>query len=165
MKEMESLLKTFADGLKTLAQGVAAVACKLEEFSKAEPEAEPEAKPKAKAKPGPKPGRKPGPKPGPKPGSKPGPKPGAKKKAAPAKKTRAPRRKKIIAKKPGPKKKARGDASEAVLKLVANVKEGVKTAYLKEETGFDDKKIRNIIYKLKKQERIKSAQRGVYVKA
>ncbi len=135
MKDLESMLKTFAEGLKGLAQGIETVAGKIEEISVAGTD---EPKPAPKPKP---------------------------KKAAAKKKKRAPRRKKIIAKKTAAKKKARGDASDAVLKIVVKAKNGVKTAYLKDETGFDDKKIRNIIYKLKKQGKIKSAHRGVYVKA
>jgi hypothetical protein len=34
-----------------------------------------------------------------------------------------------------------------------------------EKTGFDQKKTYNIVYKLKKQGKIKSAGKGVYVKA
>ena len=41
--------------------------------------------------------------------------------------------------------------------------DGVDTAELKKKTGFNDKKIHNIVYKLKKQKRIKSLRKGIYV--
>ena len=35
---------------------------------------------------------------------------------------------------------------------------------LSEQTGFDTKKLNNIIYRLKKQNKIKSVRKGVYTK-
>jgi len=34
-----------------------------------------------------------------------------------------------------------------------------------EKTGFNEKKIRNIVYKLKKQGKIMAKEKGIYVKA
>jgi hypothetical protein len=36
---------------------------------------------------------------------------------------------------------------------------------INQKTGYDNKKINNLVYKLKKQGRIKSETKGVYVKA
>jgi hypothetical protein len=44
-------------------------------------------------------------------------------------------------------------------------KKGVSTGMLKEKTGFDEKKLWNIINRLRRQGKIKSPKRGVYVKA
>ncbi|MCU0600625.1 MAG: hypothetical protein MUE70_15365 [Desulfobacterales bacterium] len=47
--------------------------------------------------------------------------------------------------------------------VIKSKKAGIDTSDLIKETDFEDKKVRNIIYKLKKQNRIKTAKRGVYV--
>ena len=81
--------------------------------------------------------------------------------------------KKVAAKKPVKKaggktvakKGKRVTATDTVLKLILNSKKGVDTATLKRKTGFEDPKIRVIIYRLKKQGEIKSERRGLYVKA
>ena len=44
-------------------------------------------------------------------------------------------------------------------------KKGVNSATLVKKTGFDNKKIANIVFKLRKQGRVKSVDRGVYTKA
>jgi predicted transcriptional regulator len=41
--------------------------------------------------------------------------------------------------------------------------DGMTTDRLSQETGFDKKKIRNTVQNLKKQNRIKTKKRGVYV--
>jgi putative endonuclease len=88
---------------------------------------------------------------------------------APAKKTVA--KKKAPAKKAAPKKKApakkatKVTAAEAVLKVINRSKKGVNTATLMKKTGFDNKKVANIIFKLKKQGKIKNPEKGLYVKA
>ncbi|MFC1857918.1 GIY-YIG nuclease family protein [Thermodesulfobacteriota bacterium] len=56
-------------------------------------------------------------------------------------------------------------ASDQVLGVIRRSKKGVGMAALKTKTGFEDKKIQNIVFKLKKQGKIKSPERGVYVKA
>ena len=56
-------------------------------------------------------------------------------------------------------------AAETVYQIIKSKKAGIDTADLMKETNFDEKKVRNIIYKLKKQEKIKTAKRGVYVAA
>ena len=70
------------------------------------------------------------------------------------------------AKKAPAKKTAKtGTASDAVLAVINRSKKGVNSATLAEKTGFDNKKIANIVFKLRKQGKIKSVDRGVYTKA
>ncbi len=63
----------------------------------------------------------------------------------------------------------KGDAPEkptdAVLKIIRKAKKGIGVSNLVEKSGFAEKKIRNILYRLYKQEKIKRKQRGVYVAA
>ncbi len=67
---------------------------------------------------------------------------------------------------PAPKKTAKGKtAYETVLEIINRSKKGATTAQLKSKTGFNDKKIANLIYKARKQGKVKSEQKGVYVKA
>ena len=105
------------------------------------------------------------------------PKKAAAKKAAPkkavAKKTAAKKApaKKAAAKKAAPKKKApakkaaKVTAAEQVLKVINRAKKGVDTATIMKKTGFNNKKVANIIFKLKKQGKIKNPEKGLYVKA
>lgn len=79
----------------------------------------------------------------------------AKKKAA-KKKTQS-KRKTTVA------KKTRVPASDVVYQLIRKSKKGSNTANLIKKTGYKEKKIRDIIYRLKKQNKIKSAEKGVYV--
>lgn len=68
-------------------------------------------------------------------------------------------------KKSAPKKKAAPiTASDTVLKIVGRYKRGIKTAAIKQKTGYNEKKVQNIVFKLRKQGKIKSAVKGVYVK-
>ncbi len=53
---------------------------------------------------------------------------------------------------------------DTVLGIVRRSRKGVTVAQIKEKTGFDDKEIRNFINKARRQGRIKSLNRGVYVK-
>ena len=70
------------------------------------------------------------------------------------------------AKKASAKKTAKtGTAADAVLAVINRSKKGVNSATLAEKTGFDNKKIANIVFKLRKQGKIKSVDRGVYTKA
>ena len=68
-------------------------------------------------------------------------------------------------KKAVPKKAAPATAVDTVLAIINRSKKGVGTAALMEKTGYNQKKISNMVYKLVKQGRIKSVDRGVYVKA
>ena len=80
--------------------------------------------------------------------------------------------KKTAAKKPAPKKAApkkapavKETAADTVLNAITGSKNGVSSADLAEKTGFDKKKLANIVFKLRKQGKIKSVGRGVYSKA
>ena len=86
----------------------------------------------------------------------------AKPQKAPVKKAPA---KKASAKKAVKTKKQPATAADAVLAIVNRSKKGVDSATLVEKTGFDNKKIANIVFKLRKQGKIKSFIRGVYTKA
>lgn len=87
------------------------------------------------------------------------PKKKAKAKAKPAPKTAA------KPKKAPAKKAAKETAADTVLTVIKRSKKGVTSAGLAEKTGFDKKKIANTIFKLRKQGKIKSVNRGVYTKA
>lgn len=84
----------------------------------------------------------------------------------PKKKTKAKPARKAPAKlkKPVQKKEKPATAAETVLRIINKSKKGVNTATLMEKTGYDKKKVANLVYKLKKQGKIKSVGRGVYLK-
>jgi hypothetical protein len=78
--------------------------------------------------------------------------------------------KKIAAKKAAPKKAVRKKAkpvtaADTVLAIIKRYKKGVGNAALMEKTGYNQKKIANLVFKLRKQGKIKSIDKGVYVKA
>ncbi|MCD6353903.1 MAG: hypothetical protein J7M06_06830 [Proteobacteria bacterium] len=52
---------------------------------------------------------------------------------------------------------------DTVVEIVRRSKKGVTVALIRKKTGFDDKQIRNFIYKAKRQGKIKSKARGVYI--
>jgi hypothetical protein len=56
-------------------------------------------------------------------------------------------------------------AADTIFEVIKSKKAGIDTSDLIKETDFEEKKVRNIIYKLKKQNKIKAAKRGVYVAA
>jgi len=136
MKEVQKLLKMVSDGLKTLAQRVEAIAEKADEANKTKSAGKAESK------------KQPAPVKPAKTGSK---------KTAPVKKT-AP---KVV-----PQKTVNpATAIDTVLNIISSSKIGVNTAAIKAETGYDRKKISNIVYKLNKLGKIKTIQKGVYVKS
>ena len=84
-------------------------------------------------------------------------------KKAPAKKASA---KKAPAKKTVARKKApQATATDNILKIIKRSKKGVDVPTLKKKTGFDDKKVRNIIFRASKEGKIKKSGRGIYVGA
>lgn len=139
MKDLEKYLKVLSDGMKTLAKGFESVAEKVDKLAKTEDVVKPAPKKSSKttAK---KTTRKPV------------------RKSAPKKASRTPR-------KTSPPKAKVPTATEKVYQIISRYKNGVNTAAIKKNTGFNDKKVQNIIYKLKKQGKIKSTAKGVYVKA
>lgn len=91
-------------------------------------------------------------------------------KKKPAKK--APAVKKAVAKKAPAKKKAvaakksaQATATDKVLRIIKRSKKGVDVPSLKKKTGFDDKKVRNIVFRASKEGKIKKSGRGIYVGA
>ena len=56
-------------------------------------------------------------------------------------------------------------AYDTFLGIINKRNKGVSIKELKTRTGFDDKKIANLVYKAKKQGKIKSEQKGIYKKA
>jgi len=81
------------------------------------------------------------------------------KKAQVAKKPKAKAAKKAVAKKP-----AKLSASGTVLAIIKRSRKGIDKASLIKKTGFEDRKIRDITYRLRKQGKIKSVGKGLYVK-
>ncbi|MFO7714981.1 hypothetical protein [Desulfosarcina sp.] len=53
-------------------------------------------------------------------------------------------------------------ATQSVLDLIKQSKDGIGIAAVREQTGFDDKKLRNIIFRLNKMEKIARINRGQY---
>jgi len=81
-------------------------------------------------------------------------------------KAKAKTTKKAPAKKKGAvKKTAALTATDQAVKIVKRSKKGVDVPTLKKKTGFEDKKIRNILNRASKQGKIKRAGRGIYVGA
>ncbi len=72
--------------------------------------------------------------------------------------------KKTVAKKPV-KKAEQPTAYDTFLGFINKSKKGLSIEQIKSKTGFNDKKIANLVYKAKKQGKVKSAGKGVYVKA
>lgn len=77
--------------------------------------------------------------------------------------------KKVAAKKAAPKKAVRKKAkpvtaADTVLAIIKRYKKGVGNEALMEKTGYNQKKIANLVFKLRKQSKIKSVDRGIYVK-
>ena len=56
-------------------------------------------------------------------------------------------------------------ATDQVLKLINASKKGLDIVTIKNETGFDDKKVRNIIFRANKEGKIQRADRGLYIVA
>jgi hypothetical protein len=82
-------------------------------------------------------------------------------KKAPIKKVAA---KKAAPKKAVPKKAKSVTAADTVFAIIKKYKKGVGNAALMEKTGYNQKKIANLVFKLRKQGKIKSVDKGVYVK-
>lgn len=98
----------------------------------------------------------------------------APKKAATQKAKKAPSKKAA----PKPKKPAKAKKSaktsktapsgatsvETVYGIIARSKKGVSSAQICSETGYNAKKVANVVYKLKNRDQIKAIKKGVYVK-
>ena len=69
------------------------------------------------------------------------------------------------AEKPDAKKVKKATATDTVLAIIKRSRKGIDTATLKKKTGFKVRSVENIIYRLKKEGKIKSEPKGIYVKA
>ncbi len=78
---------------------------------------------------------------------------------------KAPAKKATAKKAPAKKKTAVVTATEQVLNIIKRTKKGVDVPTLKQKTGFNDKKVRNIVFRAAKEGRIKKSGRGIYVGA
>ncbi|MCF8050911.1 MAG: hypothetical protein K9L59_06705 [Desulfobacterales bacterium] len=56
-------------------------------------------------------------------------------------------------------------ASDTVLETIKSFKQGASFADIQAKTGFNEKKLRNIIFRLNKLGKIKRKSRGVYIAA
>jgi len=77
---------------------------------------------------------------------------------------RAPVRKKVLIKHGVVAKIKRIPATKIVYDIIQKSAQGIDTASLMKATGFNQRKIHNITFRLKNQGRIKSEERGVYKK-
>ncbi len=85
---------------------------------------------------------------------------------AQATKKRKPKTKaKPVKKAPAKRKAAEMTATDHVVKIIKRSKRGVDAPTLIKKTGFEDKKIRNILFRACKQGKVKRAGRGMYVGA
>ena len=83
-------------------------------------------------------------------------------KKAPVKKVAA---KKAPARKVPAKKAAPPTATDEILKIIRRSKKGVDAPTLIKKTGFNQKKVRNILFRTYKQGRIKRLEKGIYIGA
>ena len=64
---------------------------------------------------------------------------------------------------PAKKKTVKVTATDQVLDIINRSKNGVDASTIKKKTGFDDKKIRNILFRTFKQGKTQRADKGIYV--
>lgn len=126
MKELETVVKTFGEGLRALAQGVQAVADKLESFVDTSRDVEPEFEPAVDHN------------------------------IRPAEPEEASEE----VSSPAPAINVTG----MVYKKINESAGPVTIDEIEELTGVERKKLHNIVYRLKKQGKIKNVSKGVYVK-
>ena len=88
------------------------------------------------------------------------------KKASPKKAIKPKTVKKVAAKKtPARKKRSTLTATDKVLNIINKSKKGVSVQALIKRTGFDKKKVANIVFRVSKMGNIKNVSKGVYVGA
>jgi septal ring factor EnvC (AmiA/AmiB activator) len=80
-----------------------------------------------------------------------------------AKKAKAEPARKAPAKKAPRKRATAQTATDQVVNIIKKSKKGIDIPTLIKNTGFEDKKIRNILFRAAKQGKIKKAGRGIYV--
>jgi hypothetical protein len=64
---------------------------------------------------------------------------------------------------PAKKKAVKATATDQVLNIINRLKRGADTAYLMKMTGFNQKKVTNILQRSFKAGKIKRADKGIYV--
>jgi len=62
-----------------------------------------------------------------------------------------------------PARKAAMTSSDMVLDVIKRFRKGVSFAQVQERTGFEEKKLRNIIFRLHKMGKIVRKSRGIYI--
>jgi hypothetical protein len=90
------------------------------------------------------------------------PKAKTKAKAKPARKVVAKKKPKAKKKAPAKKKAAKPTATDQVLQIIKRSKRGVDVPALMKKTGFDEKKVRNIVARAFSQKKITRTGRGAY---
>ena len=128
MKELETLMRTFGEGLRTLAQGVHAVADKLDSYV---------ASSKGDADYGIDPD-------------------------SAVDHDIPPEAAEENAETVGFQQKPGASATEVVYETILGAAKPVTMGELSEKTGYDRKKLNNILYRLRKQDKIKNVSKGVY---
>ena len=84
--------------------------------------------------------------------------------AAVEKSEKATTTKRALSKKtPARKKPAQPKATDQVLRIIKRSKKGVNATTLMTKTGFDLKKVRNILHRTYKQGKIKRVEKGIYL--
>ncbi len=147
MKAMdaEKLMRAVADGFKSLSQAIDSLATHIEDLTKKDAAGKKRAKAAAKKT-----------------------KAGAKKAKSAAPKAAATKAKSAAPKKAEKKapaaKSGKATAIDTVYGYISRARNGIDVESLVKKTGFDNKKVHNVIYKLKKQNKIKSVDRGRYEK-
>jgi hypothetical protein len=84
-------------------------------------------------------------------------------KSAPAEPKKKPARR-TAAKAPEKKAATAPTGAETVFNIISSSEEGADMSTLMNKTGYDRKKVTNLTYRLRKQGKIKSVEKGVYVK-
>lgn len=72
-------------------------------------------------------------------------------------------RERLAAKSKGAAKNGTVTALDTVFDIIQKAPEGSSFKDIQNKTGYDDKKIRNVIFRLNKMEKIKRKSRGIYV--
>ncbi len=157
MKEFDIFIKSLSDGLKAFAKGVETVAGQLDDFMQSQEQAdEEEKKRRSKEETATTPLEK-------KTGSK-GPKSAPAE--APSTAVSSPEASSLKESPTETPMDAQSlSATETILQRILRAKNGVEIDTLVKETGYDRRKIYNIIYRLKNRGQVKNKSKGVYVKA
>jgi predicted Rossmann fold nucleotide-binding protein DprA/Smf involved in DNA uptake len=134
--DRRNIMKEVDAAIKAVAEGLRSLAQGVEKIAEKLEESAPKKKPAVQRKAGAKPARK--------------------------TKTNATAKSKKATAEKAPAKKA--TAADTVLTIINRSKKDVSVATLSEKTGFGNKKIANIVFKLKKMGKIKTVSKGVYAK-